>query len=74
VVAQIERNPSALGLWLADLSARSHRNVTVVALANEMGSNRMGDLNQGDAVLRPFTGCGMNEGIGKATPWKSQKS
>jgi transposase len=35
VVAQIGRNPSALGLWLADLSARSHRNVTVVALANK---------------------------------------
>ncbi len=33
----------------------------------------MGDLNQGDTVLRPFTGRGMNKGIGKATPWKKSK-
>jgi transposase len=31
-------------------------------------------LAQLKVELRPFTGCVMNEGIGKATPWKSQKS
>jgi hypothetical protein len=36
VVMQMERNPSALGKWLTDLSERKHRNVTVVALANKM--------------------------------------
>src|SRR6202042_118518 len=36
VVLQIERNRSALGLWLTELSARAHRNIAVVALANKM--------------------------------------
>jgi hypothetical protein len=35
VVAQIGRTPSALGLWLSDLSARSHRNVTVVVCRSQ---------------------------------------
>jgi transposase len=38
VVAQAERNPSALSPWLAELAGRSHRNVVVVALANKMYS------------------------------------
>jgi hypothetical protein len=38
------------------------------------GSNRLGDLKQGNTLLRPFAGGGMNIGLGKATPWKSQKN
>jgi hypothetical protein len=38
------------------------------------GSNRMGDFEQGNSLLRAFAGSGMNIGIGKATPWKSQKN
>jgi transposase len=54
VVAQIERNPSALGLWLADLSARSHRNVTVVALANKMARTAWAILSRGTHYCAPL--------------------
>jgi transposase len=53
VVAQIERNISALGRWLADLSARSHRNVTVVALANKMARTAWAILNKGTRYCAP---------------------
>jgi hypothetical protein len=36
VMMQVERNPSALGVWITDLSKRKHHNVTAVALANKM--------------------------------------
>lgn len=54
VVAQIGRNPSALGLWLADLSARSHRNVTVVALANKMARTAWAILSKGTRYCAPM--------------------
>jgi len=53
VVAQIGRNPSALGLWLSDLSARSHRNVTVVALANKMARTAWAILSRGTHYCAP---------------------
>jgi transposase/transposase InsO family protein len=53
VVAQIGRNPSALGLWLSDLSARSHRNVTVVALANKMARTAWAILSRGTHYCVP---------------------
>src|SRR3954452_22765061 len=36
VVMQMESQRSALGSWLGQLAARTHRNVVVVALANKM--------------------------------------
>jgi hypothetical protein len=53
VVAQIGRTPSALGLWLSDLSARSHRNVTVVALANKMARTAWAILSRGTHYCAP---------------------
>jgi transposase len=53
VVAQIGRTPSALGLWIADLSARSHRNVTVVALANKMARTAWAILSKGTRYCAP---------------------
>ena len=53
VVAQIGRKPSALGLWIADLSARSHRNVTVVALANKMARTAWAILSKGTRYCAP---------------------
>jgi streptomycin 6-kinase len=50
VVAQIGRNPSALGQWLTNLSGRSHRNVTVVALANKMARTAWPFLSKGTSV------------------------
>jgi transposase len=47
VVAQAERNPSALSMWLADLAARTHRNVVVVALANKMARIAWAILSKG---------------------------
>lgn len=55
VVAQMGRNPSALGLWLANLSARSHRNVTVVALANKMARTAWAILSKGTRYCAPAT-------------------
>jgi hypothetical protein len=40
VMMQVERNPSALGVWITDLSKRKHHNVTAVALANKMARIR----------------------------------
>jgi hypothetical protein len=53
VVAQIGRNPSPLGLWLASLSARSHRNVAVVALANKMARTAWAILSKGTRYCTP---------------------
>jgi transposase len=53
VVAQIGRNPSPLGLWLANLSARSHRNVAVVALANKMARTAWAILSKGTRYCTP---------------------
>ncbi len=47
VVAQAERNPSALSTWLADLAGRTHRNVVVVALANKMARIAWAILSKG---------------------------
>lgn len=47
VVAQAQRNPSALSKWLADLVARTHRNVAVVALANKMARTAWALLSKG---------------------------
>lgn len=53
VVAQIGRNPSALGQWLTNLSGRSHRNVTVVALANKMSRTAWAILSKGTSYCAP---------------------
>ena len=53
VVAQIDRNRSALGLWLTELSARTHRNVTVVALANKMARTAWALLSRGTNYCVP---------------------
>jgi transposase len=47
VVAQAERNPSALSTWLANLAGRTHRNVVVVALANKMARIAWAILSKG---------------------------
>ena len=52
VVMQMERKPSALGEWLTGLSARSHRNVTVVALANKMARIAWAILSKALTTLR----------------------
>ena len=53
VVMQMERNPSALGEWLTGLSARRHRNVTVVALANKMARIAWTLLTKGGSYGTP---------------------
>jgi transposase len=53
VVMQMERNPSALGEWLTNLSARRHRNVTVVALANKMARIAWAILSKGTHYSSP---------------------
>lgn len=53
VVAQIGRNRTALGLWLTDLSARTHRNVVVVALANKMARTAWAILSKGTTYCAP---------------------
>jgi transposase len=53
VVMQMERKPSALGEWLTSLSARSHRNVTVVALANKMARIAWAILSKGTHYCAP---------------------
>jgi transposase len=53
VVMQMERKPSALGEWLASLSARCHRNVTVVALANKMARIAWAILSKGTRYCAP---------------------
>jgi transposase len=53
VVMQMERNPSALGKWLTELSERKHRNVTVVALANKMARIAWALLTRGTHYSAP---------------------
>ena len=53
VVMQMERKPSALGEWLTSLSARRHRNVTVVALANKMARIAWAILSKGTHYSAP---------------------
>ncbi len=53
VVAQIDRNRTALGMWLSELSARTHRNVTVVALANKMARTAWALLSKGTSYCAP---------------------
>lgn len=53
VVMQMERKPSALGEWLTSLSARRHRNVTVVALANKMARIAWAILTKGTHYSAP---------------------
>lgn len=53
VVMQMERTPSALGEWLTSLSARRHRNVTVVALANKMARIAWAILSKGTHYCAP---------------------
>ena len=36
VVLHMERKKSALGVWIAQLAARAHRNIAIVGLANKM--------------------------------------
>lgn len=50
---QMERNPSALGEWLTNLSARRHGNVTVVALANKMARIAWAILSKGTYYSSP---------------------
>jgi transposase len=47
VMMQVERNPSALGVWITDLSKRKHHNVTAVALANKMARIAWAMLTRG---------------------------
>ena len=47
VMMQVERNPSALGAWITDLSKRKHHNVTAVALANKMARIAWAMLTRG---------------------------
>jgi transposase len=53
VVAQIGRTSSALGQWITQLSARSHRNVTVVALGNKMARTACAILSRGTRYFAP---------------------
>ena len=53
VVMQMERKHSALGEWLTSLSARRHRNVTVVALANKMARISWAILSKGTRYAAP---------------------
>jgi transposase len=53
VVAQADRNRSALGLWMVELSARTHRNVVVVALANKMARTAWVLLSEGTSYCAP---------------------
>jgi hypothetical protein len=53
VVAQIGPSASALGSWLSDLSARAHRNVTVVVLANKMARTGWAILSKGTRYCAP---------------------
>ena len=47
VMMQVERNSSALGAWITDLSKRKHHNVTAVALANKMARIAWAMLTRG---------------------------
>jgi len=47
VMMQVERNPSALGVWITNLSKRKHHNVTAVALANKMARIAWAMLTRG---------------------------
>ncbi len=53
VVMQMERKPSALGEWLTRLSARRHRKVTVVALANKTARVAWAILSKGTHYCAP---------------------
>ena len=47
VMMQVERNSSALGAWITDLSKRKHHNETAVALANKMARIAWAMLTRG---------------------------
>ena len=53
VVAQADRNRSVLGLWMVELSARTHRNVVVVTLANKMARTAWALLSKGASYCAP---------------------
>jgi transposase len=53
VVMQMERKPSALAMWLSDLTKRTHRNVAVVALANKMARIAWAILSKGSRYCAP---------------------
>ena len=53
VMMQVERNPSALGVWIADLSKRKHHNVTAVALANKMARIAWAIVTRGSHYSAP---------------------
>jgi hypothetical protein len=53
VMMQTERNPSALGIWITDLSKRKHHNVTAVALANKMARIAWAMLTRGSHYSAP---------------------
>jgi len=53
VVMQMERKPSALAMWLSDLTKRTHRNVAVVALANKMARIAWAILSKGTRYCAP---------------------
>jgi hypothetical protein len=50
---QMERKPSALAMWLSDLTKRTHRNVAVVALANKMARIAWAILSKGTRYCAP---------------------
>jgi len=53
VMMQVERNRSALGVWITDLSKRKHHNVTAVALANKMARIAWAMLTRGSHYSAP---------------------
>jgi transposase len=59
VVMHMARKKSALGAWVEQLSARTHRNVAVVALANKMARIAWVILNKSEryrpAALTPIS-------------------
>jgi len=73
VVMQMERKPSALGEWLTSLSARRHRNVTVVALANKMARIAWAILSKG-TLLRTCLRGSLTRGLEKTPSVRAWKS
>jgi len=59
---QVERNPSALGAWITDLSKRKHHNVTAVALANKMARIAWAMLTRGSHYSASQLAVALDEG------------
>jgi hypothetical protein len=74
MVIQMERRPSALGEWLTSLSARRHRNVTVVALANKMARIAWAHPEQRHKIRCTCIRGGLNRGLEKTPSVRAWKS